>query len=146
MRVYLDLCCLKRPFDDLSQARVRLESEAVLSLMACGEDRIQFVRSAALDVENDQNPLPRRAERVRRWLEAFPVTYLPEKELEDKVSELIGLGFKAFDSLHLASSELARAEVFASCDDGLLTLARRLPERLKVRVLNPIDLSAEVLP
>jgi len=28
MRVYLDICCLKRPFDDQSQERVRLESEA----------------------------------------------------------------------------------------------------------------------
>ena len=29
MRVYLDVCCLNRPFDDLSQKRVYAEAEAV---------------------------------------------------------------------------------------------------------------------
>ena len=29
MRVYLDVCCLNRPFDDQRQARIRLEAEAV---------------------------------------------------------------------------------------------------------------------
>lgn len=33
MRVYLDICCLKRPFDDQSQPRIHLEAEAVLALL-----------------------------------------------------------------------------------------------------------------
>jgi len=28
-RLYLDVCCLNRPFDDQSQDRIRLEAEAV---------------------------------------------------------------------------------------------------------------------
>ena len=31
--VYLDACCLNRPFDDQSQLRVRLESESILWLL-----------------------------------------------------------------------------------------------------------------
>jgi hypothetical protein len=65
MVVYLDICCLKRPFDDQAQARVRLETEAVLGLLAEDPSRATFVRSAAHDLENDQNPLAWRAERVR---------------------------------------------------------------------------------
>ena len=34
MLLYLDICCLKRPFDDQAQPRVRLETEAVLGLLA----------------------------------------------------------------------------------------------------------------
>lgn len=30
MRIYMDNCCLNRPFDDQSKIRIRLESEAVL--------------------------------------------------------------------------------------------------------------------
>lgn len=30
MRIYLDVCCLNRPLDDLSIGRNRLEAEAVL--------------------------------------------------------------------------------------------------------------------
>jgi hypothetical protein len=33
MNIYLDACCLNRPFDDQTQDRVRLESEAVLSIL-----------------------------------------------------------------------------------------------------------------
>ncbi|MEK7404796.1 MAG: hypothetical protein AAB225_06780 [Acidobacteriota bacterium] len=29
MRVYLDVCCLNRPFDDQRQDRIRLEADAV---------------------------------------------------------------------------------------------------------------------
>lgn len=68
MKVYLDVCCLKRPFDDQTQPRIRMETEAVLRLLAEGSARFTFVRSSAHDLENDQNPLPWRAERVRFWL------------------------------------------------------------------------------
>ena len=33
MLVYLDTCCLNRPYDDQSQPRIQLESAAVLSIM-----------------------------------------------------------------------------------------------------------------
>ncbi len=32
--VYLDTCCLNRPFDDQTQAHIHLEAEAVLLIMA----------------------------------------------------------------------------------------------------------------
>src|ERR1700730_15972415 len=34
MRLYLDVCCLNRPFNDRTQERIRLESEAVLSVLS----------------------------------------------------------------------------------------------------------------
>ena len=52
LRVYLDMCCLKRSFDDQSQPRVRLETEAVLSLLAPESATLEFIRSAALLLEN----------------------------------------------------------------------------------------------
>jgi hypothetical protein len=32
-KVYLDVCCLNRPFDDQQQDRVHLEAEAVLLIL-----------------------------------------------------------------------------------------------------------------
>lgn len=32
MKIYLDNCCFNRPFDDQSQIRIRLESEAKLKI------------------------------------------------------------------------------------------------------------------
>jgi hypothetical protein len=34
MKIYLDTCCLSRPFDDQTQERIKLESEAVLVVLA----------------------------------------------------------------------------------------------------------------
>ena len=33
MKVYLDACCLNRPYDDQTQDRIHLESEAVLTVL-----------------------------------------------------------------------------------------------------------------
>ena len=38
-RIYLDVCCLNRPFDDQSQPRIRLESETILIILAQCEQK-----------------------------------------------------------------------------------------------------------
>ena len=40
-RIYLDVCCLNRPFDDQAQERVRLESEAVKSVLFLADGTIR---------------------------------------------------------------------------------------------------------
>jgi hypothetical protein len=59
VRAYLDLCALKRPFDDHTQSRIRLEADAVLELLAAAPERVTFVHSRAHDLENGQNPILR---------------------------------------------------------------------------------------
>jgi hypothetical protein len=145
MRVYLDMCCLKRPFDDQSQPRIRLETEAVLSLLEAPTGDIEFLHTAAQDLENDQNPLPSRAAKVREWLRTIQVSDLVDDVLKARIVELMGLGLKNFDAFHLASAEQASAETFVTCDDRLLTAANRHAASLKVRVVNPVDLAREVL-
>jgi len=39
----MDICCFNRPFDDLSQDRIYLEAEAVLSIMfVANGEKIEF--------------------------------------------------------------------------------------------------------
>ena len=33
MNIYMDVCCLNRPFDDQTQDRIYIESEAVLKIL-----------------------------------------------------------------------------------------------------------------
>ncbi len=145
MRIYLDMCCLKRPFDDQSQERVKLESASVLALLAAAGPSLEIIRTRAHDLENDQNPNHARADRVRGWLERSKPIELPEDELIRRTGELLGLGFKGFDAFHIASAEAAQADVLATCDDGLLSTAGRNASRLHVRLVNPVALAAEVL-
>ncbi len=61
MTIYLDNCCLNRPYDDQAAPRVRLEAEAIeLILSAVAEARIKMVWSATVDTENNQNPFEER--------------------------------------------------------------------------------------
>src|SRR5437870_2724468 len=146
MRAYLDICALKRPFDDHAQSRIRLEANAVLELLAVSLERVTFVHSRAHDVENAQNPIPWRADRVAAWLQS--ATTLPDAgvdELVRRTSELMAHGFRNFDALHLACAEFAEAEVFATTDDRLLGLADRHAALLRIRVVNVVTLAREVL-
>jgi predicted nucleic acid-binding protein len=145
MLVYLDMCCLKRPFDDLSQPRVRLESEAVLALLAAEADQLRFVRSAALVLENDQNPLRVRAARVERWLRVGSMIAVDYDSLRSRTAELMARGLGNFDALHVASAEQARANAFATCDDRLLGVMKRNPALAGVRVSGVVELAAELL-
>jgi hypothetical protein len=50
--VYLDLCCLNRPFDDQHQPRVRLEAEAVLALIELvRHGELNWIGSDILDLD-----------------------------------------------------------------------------------------------
>lgn len=140
MLIYLDMCCLKRPFDDQSQPRIRLETEAVLSLLAMESDQVRFVRSTALLLENDLNPIRERAARVEQWLKAAafwgPVD---ASSLQSRVAELMRLGIKNFDALHVASAEQAGAQLCATVDDRLLSAAARRADLILTRVCSVLE-------
>ncbi len=56
IKVYLDVCCLNRPFDDQTQDRIRMESEAVLMILnRCLSDWI-LVGSEVIDYELSRIP------------------------------------------------------------------------------------------
>jgi hypothetical protein len=54
MKIYLDTCCLNRPFDDQSQNRIRLESEAIIIIMnKLHQGEWEWIGSEVLDIEVD---------------------------------------------------------------------------------------------
>lgn len=53
-RIYLDVCCLNRPFDDQTQPRIALENQAILTILSrCQSGQWHLITSTALDVELD---------------------------------------------------------------------------------------------
>lgn len=53
MRVYLDTSVYNRPFDDQTQAKIFLETQAVLIILQKVEDKeIELVNSPTLENEN----------------------------------------------------------------------------------------------
>ncbi len=69
MKIYLDVSCLNRPFDDQTQVRIRLEAEAVLLILERFDDGAwQPVSSEMAAIEIEAIPDGDRRARVRLLL------------------------------------------------------------------------------
>ena len=139
MKIYFDVCCLNRPFDDQTQGRIRLETEAILLILSRIETGdLQWLSSTAVVAEVKQTPDESRRKRVLQLLEQANESVTITNEVIVRMKTLESFGFKPFDSLHLACSEQGQADVFLTTDDKLIGLANRLAERIKVEVTNPL--------
>jgi predicted nucleic acid-binding protein len=145
MRLYMDVSCLNRPFDDQSQLRVRLEAEAVQAIfrqMVGGS--WTHVSSEMAEIEIRAMPDERRRARVALLLPEKSAIVRLTTGVWERAGELVRLGFKAADAVHLAAAEAAKAGVFLTCDDRLGRRARRHRRALRVTVANPLDWLKEV--
>ena len=143
--VYLDLCCLKRPFDGGTAERVRREAEAVAAIMAMAESgEVDLVHSSAHDLENDRNPREERRLTIRSWLQAAAISVETSPAITARGSELSALGFGTLDALHLAFAEAAAARWFVTTDDRLVKLSLRHRKQLIVEVVGPDRIRREI--
>jgi hypothetical protein len=63
MKIYFDVCCLNRPFDDPSQPRIAMESAAVISLLELIDSSVLTDYSsemARIEIERIADPGRRR--------------------------------------------------------------------------------------
>jgi len=139
VKIYLDVCCLNRPFDDQTQDRIHLEAEAVLLILTHVESgRWQWIGSEAVDYEIEQTPNSERRLRVSLLTTPAAHTVLVEATEEARARQLEELGFHPLDALHLSCAESGGADVLLTTDDQLLHLAVRLSAQLRIRVANPL--------
>lgn len=146
MRVYLDACCLNRPFDDQKAPRVRLEAEAIsLVLEKLHQREWEWIGSEILLYEIRQNPDLENRQRVLQFMSgAHQVVETTEKILR-RAEELETAGFDAYDAIHLASAEYAKVDVFLTTDDQILKTANQKKSLFSLRVENPVKWLEEVL-
>lgn len=96
MRVYLANCCFNRPFDDQSQARVRLEAEAKLEVQQRIKDKkIELAWSYVLDYESQANPFEERRDVVARWKMAAVADVAETEAIIQQTHEIAGRGLRA---------------------------------------------------
>lgn len=145
-KIYLDVCCLNRPFDDQTQQRIRLETEAILLILnECQIGAWKLVTSNALDVEIGLTPNPTRLRQVQDLLSAATVKVQTSDALEQRVVELTQLGFTFYDAAHIASAERSQSDVFLTTDDRLIRKSMQLTDRLKVNLENPAQWLTKVM-
>ncbi len=144
MRIYLDNCCLNRPFDDQSSPRIHLESEAIkIILSKCEKGEWTLLSSDITFYEINKTPdETRRRELSLVVALAKEHIQLMEHHLS-RTREFEKSGLSSFDALHLSCAE-SKTDIFLTVDDGIIKKVRSI-KSLKIKVLNPITWLEEIL-
>ena len=139
MRIYLDVCSLNRPFDDHTQDRVRLESEAVITILSRSQTESWILLgSEIIDIEISKIPDDDRMQKVSLLSSISQSYIITDEDTEKRAIELEELDFKSFDALHIACAEKGEADVLLTTDDDLLRKASQNKGILKVKLENPV--------
>ncbi len=146
MKIYLDVCCLSRPFDNSLQDRIRLEAEAVFTIIKQSSNRKWvLLDSEIIDFEVSKIHDEDKRQKINITRSLLSGSIIVDNKIENRAIELEGLGFRSFDALHIACSEKGKADIFLTTDDDLLRKANINRDALKVRVENPIIWLMEVI-
>ncbi len=141
MKLYLDLCCFNRPFDDQTQLLVRLQTEAKLAIQeSIRNGNHTLVWSGILDLENADNPDSERRAAIAEWKTLAGVDVVTTAVVEQLASTLACNGRKPMDALHVASAMEAGAGYFLTTDKQIL---RKMKSDQRIKVLDPVDFIRE---
>lgn len=144
MRAYLDNCCFNRPFDDQSDLRVRVETEAKFLLQSLFRDgTAEYVWSDVLDYEASLPPFAGRAPLFAPWRDGAARHVSMDASIARRGAEIARCGVRKLDALHLASAEAAGCDWFFTTDKGILAKIQSLG---RMRVANPVDFAMEGQP
>ena len=144
MKLYLDVCCYNRPFDDFVNDRIRMESEAVsVILERCEQGAYNLVSSDIVRYEISQIINQDKQDSVLRLSKTATKIVKVNNKIEKRAKEFEALKVKPYDALHLALAEDAKVDVFLTTDDRILNKKDKL--NINFRILNPLDFIHEEL-
>ncbi|HOJ09683.1 MAG TPA: PIN domain-containing protein [Clostridiales bacterium] len=135
MKIYLDNCCFNRPYDDQTQLKIYLETQAKLDIqkdIISGE--YELVWSFILDFENEQNPFELRKNSIAGWRSVAKSYIILNDNISNFAKLLLEKGLKKKDALHIACAVEAKCNVFLTTDKKLLNTL--IPE---IQVLSPLE-------
>ena len=125
MRIYLDMCCFNRPYDDQTQPRIRIETEAKVVI----QQKIKYAEcellwSSILDFECAKNPFEEHRIAILNWRNIASTVVMADMSVLDRATSLMTYGVCKYDALHVACSIAGEAELFVTTDDRLLKRLR----------------------
>ena len=140
MLLYLDNCCFNRPFDDQSQLRISLETQAKLFVQhEILSGKFELLWSYILEYENNNNPFETRRNSVYGWKEVAIKSIMESEEILSFGEKLIERGVKLYDALHIACACVGGCDYFLTVDKPLLK--KSITE---IKLCNPIDFVREL--
>jgi predicted nucleic acid-binding protein len=141
IRVYLDTSIYNRPFDDQTQPKIFLETQAVILILQLVEAKIlELVSSSVLEYENSRNPVTLNQQSMERYLQLASLRVLVDENIRIRGKQLEQQGIKPIDALHVACAKSSQSNYFITCDKRLINRC----QNLSLQVINPTDLILEI--
>lgn len=138
MKIYLDNCCFNRPYDDQTQIRISLETQAKLYVQdLIKRKQIDLVTSYVLWFENSQNPYETKRTAIAEFIQRNSTEYIDIDKadiIKSKAEEIMKTGIKMKDAYHVACAIHLSCDYFLTTDDRLLKY-----HTSEIQMLNPID-------
>ena len=146
MKIYLDACCLNRPFDEQNQQRIHLEAESILIILNhFYNHEWEWIGSEALEIELENTPnIEKRYSLLKLAACVHKLIEIRNREL-DRAKQLEEIGFKPFDAMHISCAESGKADILFTTDDKFLKTTLKMNDKLNVRVANPLLWLTEIL-
>jgi predicted nucleic acid-binding protein len=122
-KIYLDNCCYNRPFDNQSQIRISLEAQAKLYIQRLiVEKKITLVFSYMSWYENSTNPHIRNRKSINDFFRNADmyIDYDVSEIIEKRAIDIMKLGIKEKDALHLSCAIEAKCGYFITTDDRII--------------------------
>jgi len=143
MKVYLDVCCVCRPFDDQKINRIHLESEAVKEILTrCTRDWT-LVTSDAVSFEISRIRDRTRMKKAQNLMDLAKEHVAITNPVSRRYHEIVSWGINPADALHLACAESAGA-VLLTTDDAIIRIIRKHAHQIIIEVKNPVEWLMEV--
>jgi predicted nucleic acid-binding protein len=142
-RIYLDVCCLCRPFDDQNVHRIRMETEAITEILKRCMTDWELVGSEAIESEILEIADEERRENVESVLQFARSRVEVDDDVEDLARQYHHFGLDTFDALHLACAHHAGA-IFLTTDDSLIKSIKKHKDKISNGVQNPVQWLMEV--
>lgn len=138
MKVYFDNCAYNRPFDDQSQIRIHLETQAKLyiqQLITNGKLRLAYSYVSRYENSNSSHT-KNRATIEKFFRNAVSFVDIDKADIiEKRANEIMKYGVKAKDALHISCAIEAGCDCFITTDDGIL----KKYENGDIKVCSPIE-------
>ena len=140
IKIYLDACCLNRPFDNQSQVRVHLESEAILQIIeSAKKGKVFWFNSDALEFEVDKIENQDKKEKVLALLEYSNNKIEMNDSIVAKAIDIQKLGFSPLDALHVALGIFIQVDVLLTTDDKLEKIGKKNKLKIGIDIDNPLN-------
>jgi predicted nucleic acid-binding protein len=123
MKIYLDNCCFNRPYDDQTQIRIAVETQAKLYIQRLIiEKKLELVVSYVLRFENNANPYVSKRNPIDLFFQNA-IVYIDSSHsvsVDTRATEIMKHKLKTNDALHISCAIEAGCDYFITTDNGIL--------------------------